>query len=53
MNHFLQKIEAALLPTADQYAPEGSDPKAIIHQWTHAIASGNKPFAAKYTPDPC
>ena len=33
MNHFLQKIEAALLPTADQYAPEGSDPKAIVHQW--------------------
>ena len=47
MNHFLQKIEAALLPTADQYAPEGSDPKAIAHQWIHAIAYWNKPFAAQ------
>ena len=48
MKHLFQQIEAALLPTADQYAPEGSDPKAIVHQWIHAIASGNKPFAAKY-----
>ncbi len=52
MNHFFKQIETALLPTANQYAPEGSNPKAIVHQWIHAIASGNKLFAAKYTPDP-
>lgn len=39
MNHFLQQIEAALLPTATQYAPEGTEPRAVIHQWAHAIAS--------------
>ena len=42
MNHFLQQIEAALLPTANQFAPDGSDPKAIAHQWIHAIANGIK-----------
>ena len=47
MSHFIQQIEAALLPTATQYAPEGSEPKAIVHQWIHAIACGNKPFAAQ------
>ena len=47
MNHFFQQIEAALLPTAIQYTPEGSEPKAIVHQWVHAIASGTKPFAAQ------
>jgi hypothetical protein len=47
LNHFLQQIEAAILPTAIKYAPEGSEPKAIVHQWIHAIASGNKPFAAQ------
>ncbi|MFZ1548770.1 MAG: hypothetical protein WAT12_17035 [Candidatus Nitrotoga sp.] len=52
MNHFFKQIEAALLPTATLYTPEGSDPKAIAHQLIRAIASRNKPFAAKYTPDP-
>lgn len=47
MNHFFKQIETAFLPTADQYAPEGSDPKAIAHQWIHAIAYGNNPFAAQ------
>ena len=44
MNHFFKQIETALLPTATLYTPEGSDPKAIVHQWIHAIASGNKPL---------
>ena len=35
------------MPAAIKYAPEGSEPKAIVHQWIHAIASGNKPFAAQ------
>jgi hypothetical protein len=52
MNHFFKQIKTALLPIAGQYVPEGSDSKAVAHQWIHAIASRNKPFAAKYTPDP-
>lgn len=47
MNKFIQQIEAALLPTATKYVPEGTEPKAIVHQWIHAIAHGNKPFSAK------
>ena len=47
MNHFFQQVETALLPTATKYTPEGSESKAIVHQWIHAIASGNKPFAAQ------
>ncbi len=47
MNHFFKQIGTALLPTATQYTPEGTDPKAIVHQWIHAIAHGNKPFAAQ------
>ncbi len=45
MSHTFQKIEAVLLPTAIQYTPEGSDPKAVIHQWIHAIASDYPLFA--------
>ncbi len=33
MSHFFQQIEAALLPVAIPYAPEGTDPKAVVHQW--------------------
>ena len=47
MNKFFQQIEAALLPTAIHYAPEGSEPRAIVHQWIHAIACESKPFAAQ------
>lgn len=39
MTHFLQQIEAALLAAATKYAPDGSEPRAVIHQWAHAIAS--------------
>jgi DNA (cytosine-5)-methyltransferase 1 len=46
MNQFFQQIEAALLPTATQYAPEGTEPKAIAHQWIHALAYEYTPFAA-------
>ena len=47
MNHFFPQIEVAFLPIADQYAPEGSDPQAVAHQWIYAIVYGNKPFAAQ------
>jgi len=46
MNQFLKEIEAALLPTAIEYAPEGTEPKALTHQWAHALAYGFTPFAA-------
>ena len=39
MTHFLQQIEAILLAAATKYAPNGSEPRAVIHQWAHAIAS--------------
>jgi DNA (cytosine-5)-methyltransferase 1 len=47
MNQFFKEIEAALLPTATQYAPEGTEPKALAHQWMHALAYGFTPFAAE------
>lgn len=49
MNQFFKQIEAALLPTATQYAPEGTKPKALAHQWTHALAYGFTPFARGVT----
>jgi len=41
MSHFFQQIEAALLPTAIHHAPEGTDPKAVVHQWVHAVANNS------------
>ena len=41
MNHFFQQVEAALLTAAIPYAPEGTDPKAVVHQWAHAIANNS------------
>lgn len=38
--NFFEQIEAILLPLATQYTPEGSEPKAVVHQWIHAIANG-------------
>jgi len=45
--NFFEQIEAVLLPLATQYTPEGSEPKAVVHQWIHAIANGARPFAAE------
>jgi DNA (cytosine-5)-methyltransferase 1 len=45
MNKFLSSIENVLTDYAAQYTPEGSEPKAIVHQWGHAIAYNNKLFA--------
>ncbi len=36
-----ETAEAAILPLAEQLAPAGSDPRALAHQWLHAIANGN------------
>jgi hypothetical protein len=47
LSNFIQQIEAALLPAATQYVPEGTEPKALAHQWTHALAYGFTPFAAE------
>jgi hypothetical protein len=41
MSHFFQQIEAVLLPSAIPYAPEGTAPKAVVHQWAHAVANNS------------
>ncbi len=38
MGKVLEDIEGALLTEAEIYTPEGSEPKAVVHQWVHAIA---------------
>ena len=38
MSHFFQQIEAALLPSAIPYTPEGTDPKAVVHECANNIA---------------
>ena len=43
MSKVLEKLETALCPEAKAYTPEGSEAKAVVHQWAHAIASGEKP----------
>jgi len=42
MSHFFQQIEAALLPVAIPYTPEGTDPRAVVHQWMHAVANNSE-----------
>ena len=42
---FIEKIEKVLITLALEYVPPLSEPKAVIHQWVHAIASGNELFA--------
>lgn len=45
--NFFEQIEAILLPLATQYTPEGSEPKAVVHQWIHAMVYGFPPFATE------
>ena len=45
MSKYIQQIETALLPTAIMYSPEGTEPKALVHQWIQALAYGFTPFA--------
>ncbi len=46
MNNVLEKMEAALLSKAEPVTPEGTEPRAVVHQWLHAIAH-NLPLFAK------
>ncbi|MFT5588218.1 MAG: DNA (cytosine-5)-methyltransferase 1 [Bradyrhizobium sp.] len=39
MNKFISSIEVALDPFAQKLPPKGSDVRAVIHQWIHAICS--------------
>lgn len=47
MSHFFQKIETLLLHEAGLYTPDGTDPKAVVHQWIHSLAYDFLPFAAQ------
>lgn len=40
----IDRMEKALSPIAERYVPEGSEIRAVVHQWVHAIASGNSLF---------
>jgi len=44
MNNFFKNIEQLISPYASQYTPEGSEVKAVVHQWAHAIAYDNDIF---------
>ncbi|MFT6910782.1 MAG: ubiquinone biosynthesis protein COQ9, partial [Oleiphilaceae bacterium] len=38
MNDFITQAEQLLLSEAQKYCPEGSETKAVVHQWLNAIA---------------
>lgn len=48
MQQFLSSVESALLPLATPYAPEGSNPLAVVHQWLFALAYEQPLFAAQH-----
>lgn len=45
MSSYLEKVEEVLLPLAEKCTPEGSEPKAVIHQWLHAFSNQSGFFA--------
>lgn len=45
MNEILTKAELLLQAEAEKYCPEGSEPKAVIHQWLNSIAYEKKLFS--------
>lgn len=45
MNKFFIKLEEALSEYAKPFTPEGSEVKAVVHQWIHAIAYNSPLFA--------
>ncbi len=47
MTDFKKRIEMVLEESAESYAPPGSETKAVIHQWIHALHSESKLFAEK------
>ncbi len=38
MSNVLEELEKALISEVQAYTPEESEPKAIVHQWVHAIS---------------
>jgi DNA (cytosine-5)-methyltransferase 1 len=44
MPEIIEKIEDKLIQLADAYKPNGSDVRAVIHQWIHAIAFDKELF---------
>lgn len=44
MNDFISNVEAALAPYAEKFTPEGTEIKAVVHQWMHAIAYNTDVF---------
>lgn len=40
----LEIIETAFLPFAQKVTPDGTDPRAVIHQWLHAIFTESELF---------
>ncbi|MDZ7922620.1 MAG: DNA (cytosine-5-)-methyltransferase, partial [Marinagarivorans sp.] len=47
MSDFIVSIENALASIAEKYTPEGSQPKAVVHQWIHAIANNTDFYGLK------
>jgi DNA (cytosine-5)-methyltransferase 1 len=47
VSEFILKIENLLADIAEKYTPEGSQPKAVVHQWIHAIANDTPLFGIK------
>ena len=47
MSEFILKIEHLLADIAEKYTPEGSQSKAVVHQWIHAIANDTPLFGIK------
>lgn len=45
MSTFLEKIEIVLFPLAEKFAPEGTLPTALVHQWAHALAADTSIYA--------
>jgi len=45
MTDYKKKIELILEDLAKEYTPPGSNEKAIVHQWVHAIHNDSKLFA--------
>jgi DNA (cytosine-5)-methyltransferase 1 len=42
VSDFIKAVEQLLLPYTRDCTPVGSDPRAVVHQWMHAIASNEQ-----------
>jgi len=47
VSEFILKIEHLLADVAEKYTPDGSQSKAVVHQWIHAIANNTPLFGIK------